>query len=59
MDHHRLLRRLGVEDTHGYFFPLLSVALCHVGENILLSYRVFVRRRVADFLNTVGKRVVT
>ena len=38
-----------VENTDGDFFPLLSFALCHVGENILLSDRIFVRRRVTDF----------
>ena len=52
------VRRLGsarviclfcVENTDGDFLPLLSFALYHVGENILLSDRVFVRRRVADF----------
>ena len=45
----RVIYLFGIEDTDGDFFPLLSFALCHVGENILLSDRVFVRRRVADF----------
>ena len=38
-----------VENTDGNFFPLLSFALCHVGENILLPDRILVRWRIADF----------
>ena len=45
----RVICLFGVKNTDGDFFPLLAVALCHVGENILLSDRVFVRRRIADF----------
>ena len=45
----RVICLFGVENTDGDFFPLLSFALCHVGENILLSDRIFVRWRIADF----------
>ena len=33
----RVICLFGVEDAHGYLTPLLSCALFHVGENILLS----------------------
>ena len=45
----RVICLFGVKNTDGDFFPLLSFAFCHVGENILLSDRIFVRRRIADF----------
>ena len=45
----RVICLFGVENTDGDFFALLAIALCHVGENILLSDRIFVRRRVTDF----------
>ena len=45
----RVICLFGVEYTDGDFFPLLSFAFCHVGENILLPDRILVRWHIADF----------
>ena len=45
----RVICLFSVENTDGDLFPLLAFALCHVGENILLSDRILVRRRIAHF----------
>ena len=45
----RVICLFGVKNTDGDFFPLLSFAFNHIGENILLSDRILVREAIADF----------
>ena len=48
MDHHRLLRRLGVEDTHGYLLAPLGSFLLQISLHILKPYGISVCLGGAD-----------
>ena len=48
MDHHRLLRRLGVEDTHGYLPTPLGSFLLQIGFHVFKAYGIPVRFGRAD-----------